>query len=225
MGRIVNYYVCHVWVLYKYLYIILNPGKLNKSSPISREEIVSLLNKGSNYTNYYFSPEELNSKDNSYGTSETYIKDGVVVNYLNSESFTWENYNTNEALNFLTKDCKKYVGISHNLEKLSNSQHGIDYSIIAEPEHYSYKYKYLGETDFEGRTAILIEMKDNNSVIRFTIDKETGIILSRKDISKMFFITTHIVTTNMHVKINSVTDDDISRPNLNGYTILEETNK
>ena len=62
-------------------YIILNTGKLDKSSPMSREEVVSLLDAGSNYKNYYFSPKELNSKDNSYGTSETYIKDGIVFEF------------------------------------------------------------------------------------------------------------------------------------------------
>lgn len=206
-------------------YIILNPGNLDKSSPMSREEIVSLLDRGSNYTNYYFSPETINTKDSSYGTSETYIKDNVVVSYLNSELFTWENYNTNESLSFIKNDGKNYVGISHNLEKIPYSQHGVDYSTIAKPEYYGYTYKYLGEKEFDGRTSIVVELKSTNSAIRFTIDKETGIILSRQDVYKMFFITTHITTTNMNVKIDSVTDEDIVRPNLDGYTILEATSE
>ena len=124
-------------------------------------------------------------------------------------------------MSFITKDGKKYVGISHNLEKIPNSQNGVDYSTIAEAEHYGYKYKYLGKTDFEGRDSILIEMKNSGSAIRFTIDKETGIILSRQDIYKMFFITTRITTTNMNVKIDSVTEEDVVRPNLQDYTVLE----
>ena len=203
-------------------YGILNPGNLDKSSTMSREEVVSLLDRGANYTNYYFSPEEIDTKDSSYGTFEIYIKDNVVVEYLNYALFTWENYNTNESLNFFKENDKNYVGISHEIEKIPYSQHGVDYSTIAEAERYGLTYKYLGEKDFDGRKAVLVEVKNANSSIRFTIDKETGIILSRQDINRTFFITTQISTTNMNVKIDSVTDEDIARPNLTGYTIMEE---
>ena len=113
---------------------------------------------------------------------------------------------------------EKKITIGHEAEKYSDSQYGFDFSTVVEAEKYGYKFEYLGEREKEGRKEILIQLNKtegvNTGIIQFTIDKETGVILGRTDISKILFITTYKNECDRNVKFNVVTDEDVKRPNL-----------
>ena len=76
--------------------IIYNDGKLDKSNYVPREEIITLLNKGAIYNNYYYCPNNEDRKE-AYRT-EYYIKDNIQAIYLDSKLIEWTDYNNSEKI-------------------------------------------------------------------------------------------------------------------------------
>lgn len=185
-------------------FILWNDGKLDKSNPVSREEIIKLLDTGATYPNYYYS-SDVNTGEIK---TEYYIKDNKVTTYTDSQLHSEANYNTGETTVYwnINNEVKESNYINSEISKYN--QHGFDYSIIADYDTFKEEYEYLGEKEIEERTVILIQMnppKDNAFLTggtRFTIDKETGLILGRRDFSKILFITIYDNDTNRNVKFN-----------------------
>lgn len=212
-----------------YYTIIHFNGFLKKDNVMTREEVVALLKKGEEYSNYYYSPEDyiFFKKVNEMKT-EYYIKDGIIKCINNGKVLRWENYNTDEVISIMGKnDGKMYAGVSslknyYGDEKARYSQRSFDYSIIADEKIFNTDFEYLGEKQYNGRSTILVQVwnKDNikvNSTI-FYIDKDTGLIMRRIDYSAMGLIK---LDCNRNVKLDVVTDKDVERPNLDGYEILK----
>lgn len=212
-----------------YFTIIHFNGFLKKDNVMTREEVVALLKKGEEYSNYYYSPEEyiVFKKVNEMKT-EYYIKDGIIKCINNGKVLRWENYNTDEVISIMGKnDGKMYAGVSslknyYGDETARYSQRSFDYSIIADEKIFNTDFEYLGEKQYNGRSIILVQVwnKDNikvNSTI-FYIDKDTGLIMRRIDYSAMGLIK---LDCNRNVKLDVVTDKDVERPNLDGYEILK----
>ena len=67
-------------VLVAIYYVVIHfDGFLNKDNPMTREEVVELLEKGKEYPNYYYSSEDSwIFGDIDDGKTEIYIKDNVV---------------------------------------------------------------------------------------------------------------------------------------------------
>lgn len=78
-------------------------GILDKSNPMSREEVIELLNKGNNYDNYLILWRTGafigNHKENII--QETYVKGNSIRTTLNGKEFTWTNYDENIRIQFL----------------------------------------------------------------------------------------------------------------------------
>ena len=97
-----------------YFTILHFNGILKKDNTMTREEVITLLKKGEECSNYYYSSEEykLFKKVNEIKT-EYYIKDGVIKCVSNGNILRWENYNTDEVISIMGKnDGKMYAGIS-----------------------------------------------------------------------------------------------------------------
>ena len=117
---------------------------------------------------------------------------------------------------FKTAD-KEMAGINNNLQKQEYQQAGMDYSIVTESD-----YKYLGEKELDGRQVIYIQLKNGSAYTKFAIDKETGIIINRIDLSKAFIFTTNKNESKRELKLDVVTDEDVARPDLSKYEVVEE---
>ena len=120
---------------------------------------------------------------------------------------------------------KKYISVSNNLdnfEENDQSQRGFDYSLISDEETFNTAFKYLGEKQVDGRDTIIVKVwnKDWVSVdsTKFYIDKETGLITRRVDYTALGFLK---IDCNRNVKMDIVTDEDVARPDLEGYEILQ----
>lgn len=198
--------------------IISNDGKLDKSNVLTRDEIIALLEKGANYNNYYYCPDF--SKNET--KTEYYVKDNIVVCYINSELTIWTDFNEKESIHIWDiGKYKKIASITKDVNLLKDSQAGYDYSLVTDIENYN--YEYLGEKEDNNRQIVIIKIsyKGSNGYTKFYIDKETGLISSRKDITKTMLISTHINKTNRNLKIDIVTDSDIKKPDLTMYEVRD----
>ncbi len=213
-------------VLVAIYYVVIHfDGFLNKDNPMTREEVVELLEKGKEYPNYYYSSEDSwIFGDIDDGKTEIYIKDNVVRVVVDGEVHSWTDYNNNENIIIVGEhDGKNYAGVSNldNFEENDESQRGFDYSLIADEETFNTDFKYLGEKQIDGRDTIIVKVwnKDWVSIdsTKFYIDKETGLIMRRIDYSALGFIK---IDCNRNVKMDVVTDEDVARPDLEGYEIL-----
>lgn len=193
-------------------YVLWNDGKLQKDNPMSREEVLELLKKGEEYPNYHVS--FVGSNNEKY---DIYVKDNVFVEYCNNEFRLREDYNTNEYIMIFKTADKEVAGVNNNLEKLEYQQGSMDYSIVNKLD-----YKYLGEKELDGRQVIYIQLKNGSAYTKFVIDKETGIIINRIDLSKAFIFTTSKNESKRELELDVVTDEDVARPDLSKYGIEEE---
>ena len=141
-----------------YYTIIHFNGFLKKDNVMTREEVVALLKKGEEYSNYYYSPEDyiFFKKVNEMKT-EYYIKDDIIKCINNGKVLRWENYNTDEVISIMEKnDGKMYAGISslknyYGDETALYSQRSFDYSIIVDEKIFNTDFEYLGEKQYNGR--------------------------------------------------------------------------
>ena len=221
---------CLLFLVIIYELIINCDGFVDTSNEMSRQEVSELLEKGKQYSNYYYSPQvkisgfiELDNKNKT----EIYVKDNIKKVLFNKNTIEWNNYNTNETISIIGEhDGKNYASIgdlsSNSYNENEYSQMGFDYSLIAEREDI-YDFKYLGKKEVDGRVCVLVKVwnKDNLEIFstKFLIDEETGLILERTDYS-MFGILLVNMVCNRNLKRDIVTDEDIERPNLTGYEIL-----
>lgn len=193
-------------------YALWNDGNLQKDNSMSREEVLELLKKGEEYPNYHVS--FVGSNNEKY---DIYVKDNVFVEYCNNEFRLREDYNTNEYIMIFKTADKEVAGVNNNLEKLEYQQGSMDYSIVNKLD-----YKYLGEKELDGRQVIYIQLKNGSAYTKFVIDKETGIIINRIDLSKAFIFTTNKNESKRELKLDVVTDEDVARPDLSKYEVVEE---
>ncbi len=208
-----------------YYAVIHFDGFLNKDNPMTRSEVIELLEKGKEYPNYYYASESswiFGSLNES--KTETYIKDNIVKIVVDGEILDWTNYNTEEHIGLFEMNGKKYAGISNldNFETNEEGQRGFDYSLIAREDIYGMEFKYLGKKQVNGRDTILVKVwnKDGFEMdsTKFYIDEETGLIMRRVDYTALGFIK---IDCDRNVKMDIVTDEDIQRPDLEGYEILQ----
>lgn len=215
-------------VLVAIYYVVIHfDGFLNKDNPMTREEVVELLEKGKEYPNYYYASQSSWIFGNLNETNtETYIKDNIVKVVVDGELQSWTDYNNEEYIGMpIEHEGKKYISVSDNLDNFEvndESQRGFDYSLIADEETFNTDFKYLGEKQVDGRDTIIVKVwnKDWVSVdsTKFYIDKETGLIMRRIDYSALGFIK---IDCDRNVKMDIVTDEDVARPDLEGYEIFQ----
>ena len=215
-------------VLVAIYYVVIHfDGFLNKDSEMTREGVIELLEKGKEYPNYYYTSESSWLFGNlNESKTETYIKDNIVKVVVDGEVHSWTDYNNKEYIGMpIEYEGKKYISVSNNLdnfEENDQSQRGFDYSLISDEETFNTDFKYLGEKQVDGRDTIIVKVwnKDWVSVdsTKFYIDKETGLIMRRVDYTALGFLK---IDCNRNVKMDVVTDEDIQRPDLEGYEILQ----
>ena len=208
-----------------YYAVIHFDGFLNKDNPMTRSEVIELLEKGKEYPNYYYASESswIFGSLNETKT-ETYMKDNIVKIVVDGETLEWTDYNTEEHIGLFELNGKETASVSNldNFETNEDSQRGFDYSLITREDIYNTEFKYLGKKQVNGRDTILVKVwnKDGFEMdsTKFYIDEETGLIMRRVDYTALGFIK---IDCDRNVKMDIVTDEDIQRPDLEGYEILQ----
>jgi len=186
---------------------IRHENGLDKSNPMSKEEVIKLLD---NPTNNYWIRQVSEETEGVQIPRETLAKDGKMKVYLYSNLIQWVDANTKEMLQINNES--KTALLSHDGATIKQTTYFNDSSI---------KYKYLGEKEENNKKIIVVELKGKSVDRRLTINKDTGIIEGIKEFEKKGLITTSIKKDNIEVQYDSVTDEDIAKPDLTGYTINE----
>lgn len=206
---------------------------LDKSNPMTKDEVIALLEKGKEYSNYYYSSETkvlFFNIDNDIPT-QTYVKDKVVNTVVGGKTLKWENANTDERIWLAETDEGDYAFISKKSEADKDlkgyDQQGFDYSLLADEENFDYDFEYLGEKEIDGREYVLVKCWNRKgsklASTKFVIDKETGLIAERRDNALWGIIVVEVIT-NRNVQTDIVADEDIARPDLSNYTVIESEN-
>ncbi len=215
-----------------YIVVIKFDGFLDKSNPMTKEEVIALLDKGKEYPNYYSSPKYTYLNRSNDDVTEVYVKDNIKKVVYNNEISDWRDYNNDEEIYFIRYNestQKKYASIAKmsqngTLEGERYSQKGFDYSLIADTEHSDYNFKYLGEKEIENRICVLVEIWNKQSSkflsTKFTIDKETGLVSQRIDYT-FFGILPVKMTYDTNLKLDVVTEEEVKRPDLTDYEVLQ----
>lgn len=188
-------------------YTINSDGRLDVSNKMSREEYISLLDKGTTYPNYYYCP----NPDDLFAKSEYYIKDGIVAQYVNSKLVSLQQQDTITNI-FIDENGEEIISENEipQTPRIVN-QANFDYSITLDTENYD--YEYLGEKQENGRTLVIAKFKNlsGKTYIKFYTDKETGLIFKRKDIKGQGFFSDYIINVDRNIKLDVVTDKDIRK--------------
>ncbi len=180
---------------------------LDKSNPMSKEEVIKLLD---NPTNNYWIRQVSEETEGVQIPRETLAKDGKMKVFLYSDLIQWIDANTKEMLQINNES--KTAFLSHDGATIKQTTYFNDSSI---------KYKYLGEKEENNKKFIVVELKGKSVDRRLTINKDTGIIEGIKEFEKKGLITTAIKKDNIEVQYDSVTDEDVAKPDLTGYAINE----
>lgn len=193
-------------------------GKLDKSNPMTREEVIALLQKGKEYNNYYY----CSNIDDEEMKTEHYIKDNIIATFVDGELKTWMDFNSKEAITIWDMGKEKLVAsVNSGINLNQDSQAGFDYSLVTNEQDYD--FEYIGEIEREERTTVVVKMKFKgaNGYTKFYIDKETGLIVGRKDITKAILISIYMYEVDRNVKLDVVRDEDIKKPDPSKYEFLE----
>ncbi len=205
-------------------YKLNSEAYLDNSDDFSQEDIINLLNKGSNYNNYYRKITTTN------GIEEYYYKDNILACYINSKLKYWINLSENEREMLIIDDANnKLASIVENFEEINFpsefSQLGYISTIYNTEDNNN--FKYLGKVIYNNRLTLVVKTASNYNLStyenKYYIDEETGVIVKRNDIKKMTFITTDLQEFDRGIKFDVVTDVDISRPDLQDFSITQCT--
>lgn len=196
-------------------------GKLDKSDYKSREEIISLLDKGKLTHNFYTVSDE-----DKFLKKEIYYKDGIIACYIDSKLTNWINLTPGKEEFYVIEDAE--AKLASSLENINESIFSIPMSQLGQQcfiyDTENHNYKYHGEINLNGRKTIIVEATSTDFILgmnyKYYIDKESGIIVKTTMALKRFYITQEISSMNKNIKFDVVTDENVAKPDFTEYEIL-----
>ena len=218
---------------------VMNVWGLDKSNSMSDEEIEELLSKATINENYSYFKEHYELESKSFVMSDIYIKNNIIAIYTSGKPEYWIDLNNNEAMKFWN-----YYGPIVSIKDISKTMEENSYNeytfaklkLQLSTSSYWNKIKYLGEKEINGRPTVVLESNYSDSAKKeigklycyfikefYFIDKQTGVLIKEERTSSPRFLRNPLIIqkslTEYNVKFDSVTDENIARPNLNGYTV------
>lgn len=204
-----------------YNFVVQYDGKLDKSSPMTKEDIANLVKENYKCDNYVitYKSNPMTSIDGISIPQKIYIKDGVLKAYAGDKAWQYVDFNNHETINVFSYPVAN-ISESANIEEMSNN-----YADFLDIE--TNDFEYLGEKKIKDRDTIIVKLinKKYSYYRKFYIDKQTGVIIN----SKYYGIIAGPIVGMMQddgsdVEFDCVTDEDVKRPNLVGYVICDTRN-
>ncbi len=198
-------------------------GKIDKSDSMSKSEIIELLKKGEQYNNclitYKPNQSSITAEMLIYPEPEqrVYVKDKIMKSVIGDNVFRYVNYNTKESITIFDH---LQAFISDTNEEFSI----LEYARECVENEEKYSFEYIGEKEINSRKTIIIKLiyneSNHNEYIKLYIDKETGVEYN----SIYFYYKGPILIKkgqDMSVEFDCVTEEDVKRPNIAGYMIID----
>lgn len=198
----------------------------SKTISMSKEEIITQLEKGLEYDSYVL--KYRNISDNVEKT----VKGNIVIT-KSDLIYTWHNLDTkeqitvndnaktaniftNDALNQTLKDLPAQSGIINIMNQITDSN-------IKEVKEEAYKGKNCIVVQCEANIDLekyeVVSSKDKATAVelKFWMDKTTGIIIKQegKNANKIKN------STEFDIQVNTVKDETVVRPNLEDYQVMQ----
>lgn len=188
-----------------YKIVLSDNEKLDKSNPMSLEEVKELLEKGTNYNNYVVTKkyENINFKGTRLKECEEkiYVKDNIVKTVMDGKDTFWVDYDKNLLIctdNFVDATMSILHDKSINKKEYfinESKQKATTYATLVNKLPYTsipsdeFKFEYLGEKDINGRRTIVAKTTNlkSDSYEKYYIDKETGVIVNKENFDYIDF--------------------------------------
>lgn len=190
------------------------------SNNYTKEKVISLLQKGAKYNNYSI---ELSNDNQSLTLKQ---KDNIYVvtsSKENEETFKiYENFDLDEIIIMdeeyaIKSSISKYI---QNEEETEYLQPYIN-TAIENFKSDDYEYSYVEKTKYNKENCIVVNLKkdsDKYENTNYTINPKTGLIYKIESFNKNNKV---IESTNLNITLNSVTDEDIQKPDLTNINVFE----
>ena len=231
-----------------YCLYLFHVDGLSEGTPMSSDEIQKLVQSINSKTNYYYQYDKykangINSENNL--KIEVYRKDNKFKVLQNGELYAWIDFDTGERILFVKNSFEGDVAV---ISQVSNNEvtdeiNWRTYSLL----QYEYidenrKFEYLGDKKVKDTDCIVIRTyveNPSNIITKFLsktfasidyVDKETGIVLLEEDCYTVGLlpkkVTRNIAFSSENpsdiYKIDVVTDEDIARPDLSSYKVINK---
>lgn len=205
-----------------YEFCIQYDGKLDKSNPMTRSEVIELLDKSSERKDNYIRTIYFNDKSNKL-EQKIFVKDNILKIEIDGKCSSWKDYNISEKIDF-NYFPNAYV-IKENESDYYQYVLYLDSDKIKDEENYN--FEYLGEKELYGRKTVLVKVyfkgENNyysNGYYKIFIDKETGVVVNNVSyIYNYKWKVLEIDSEKQKVEFNCVTDEDVKRPNTAGWVV------
>lgn len=179
--------------------------KSSTQSQYDRTDIINLLDKIKECNNYSF---EYKDKEQNKITYK--FKNNVVISEFYGVC-AYINYNTNENL-LLNKSGKK--AIVSTVESTYNTYAS---SVLETINDFTYQYTYLKEENYNNHNCIVFQLDKDNNFLKIWIDSDSGFVLKSEEKDGA-----STETIEYDISFDSVTDEDIKKPDLTEYEIKEK---
>lgn len=215
-----------------YFIYLYSDGIVNKSNPMTREEVIALLEEGAKNTNYYRRPTDIYNTVDSGG--EYFTKDGKTLTSVYGNPFIWTDANSKEQILFITKETSGAPNYEQMLDKALitrinvNTENELTELAIGITDYEKYDFKYVGEKTIDGKEYIIVKTyyKDDNFILKklsrakIYIDKEQKVVQMIEGVNFDKIFASKILN-KFYVKLNCVTDEEIARPDLTEYEVVD----
>ena len=218
---------------------VFNPEINIFPQAMSKEEVRQLLEKGTQVDNYIAKyKKEIDNKEQEV----TRIVKGNTIILKTDTLYTWDNLETKEQ--YIISYDKKVALFTKDRDKsgiVKNTSKGVpeQVTMISLIDDAQYEYKYIKKEKVKENRCIVIELKrkyeageyslgifgsNENAVeikCKIWIDENTGMILKAEAESIEESGEKNTTAVEYDVQWNVVKDEDVEKPNLDGYEIVD----
>jgi len=166
---------------------------------LTKEEFISLMKIFENVSNVKLE-----------GSTTKYIKDQYMLSIRDDGLYTWQNSKTKEYIVY-SPNLKEYSSLSYHNEEFNNLEDS--------------EYTFIGYEKYNDTKCAVGEFKiaDLNLTTRIWIDAQKGTCLKILNTGIDSEGKTYEITDEYTATYDVVTDKDVKKPDLAGYTFVENT--
>lgn len=220
---IVTILILIIALLIVYEIYIRYDGNLDKTNIMSRDDMIELVKKGTEYNNYSitFKPSIFTRVQGGMNlTQKIYVKDNVVKKITDNRSWEYIDFDKNEHIYIFSYPTVYITEISSYDRYI-----GTSYEAVTNKDNY--EIVYLGEKEINDRQIFVIKVIYKNdsskSYEKMYIDKQTGVAINIEHYAYIGPILIRI-SERREVEFDSVTDEDVKRPNIVGSVVYDYRN-